>query len=145
MALDQGGFDWSSQHLDRGGVDGQASGVDDGTDGAVADEVGGRRRRVWAFVMVLACSRDQFVHPVLTMDQAACTQAHLRRFAFFGGVPARLVPDNLRTGVERPDLYDPKINRSYAELAARYGALIDPARRAKPKDKPRVERPMPYP
>jgi transposase len=65
-------------------------------------------------------------------------------FAFFGGVPARLVPDNLKTGVDKPDLYDPKINRSYAELAAHYGTLIDPARAFKPKDKPQVERPMPY-
>jgi len=65
-------------------------------------------------------------------------------FAFFGGVPARLVPDNLRTGVDRPDLYDPKINRSYAELAAHYGALVDPARTFKPKDTARVQRPMPY-
>ena len=46
--------------------------------------------------------------------------------------------------MDRPDLYDPKINRSYAELAAHYGALVDPARAFKPKDKPRVERPMPY-
>jgi putative transposase len=37
----QGGFNWSSQHLDLGGVDGQASGVDGGVDGAVADEVAG--------------------------------------------------------------------------------------------------------
>ena len=37
----QGGFNWSSQHLDHGGVDGQASRVDDGVDGAVADEVTG--------------------------------------------------------------------------------------------------------
>jgi putative transposase len=37
----QGGFNWSSQHLDLGGVDGQASGVDDGVDGSVADEVAG--------------------------------------------------------------------------------------------------------
>jgi len=43
--------------------------------------------------------------------------------------PARLVPDNLRTGVARPDLYDPKINRPYAELAHHYRALVDPARR----------------
>jgi hypothetical protein len=46
--------------------------------------------------------------------------------------------------VDKPDLYDPQINRSYAELAAHYGTLIDPARAFKPKDKPRVERPMPY-
>jgi hypothetical protein len=65
-------------------------------------------------------------------------------FAFFGGVPARLVPDNLKTVVDRPDLYDPKINRSYAELAAHYGCLVDPARARRPADKPRVERPMPY-
>jgi putative transposase len=37
----QGGFKWSSQHPDRGGVDGQASGVDGGVDGPVADEVAG--------------------------------------------------------------------------------------------------------
>ena len=36
-----GGFKWSSQHFDRGGVDGQASGVDEGVDGQVADEVAG--------------------------------------------------------------------------------------------------------
>jgi hypothetical protein len=35
----QGGFNWSSQHLDRGGVDGQASGVDEGTDWTFSDEV----------------------------------------------------------------------------------------------------------
>jgi hypothetical protein len=65
-------------------------------------------------------------------------------FAFFGGVPRRLVPDNLRTGVDKPDLYDPKINRSYAELAEHYGVLVDPARVRKPRDKAQVERPMPY-
>lgn len=118
--------------------------IDYGYLGSWVDPVGGRLRRVWAFVMVLACSRHIFVRPVLTMDQQAWTQAHVEAFAFFGGVTARLVPDNLRTGVERPDLYDPKINRSYAELAAHYDTLVDPARVRKPKDKARVERPMPY-
>ena len=94
--------------------------------------------------MVLACSRHMFVRPVLKMDQRAWTECHVAAFAFFGGVPARLVPDNLKTGVDKPDLYDPKINRSYAELAAHYGCLIDPARAIKPRDKARVERPMPY-
>jgi transposase len=104
----------------------------------------GKRHRIWAFVMVLPSSRHMFVRPVVHMDQNAWTQAHVEAFRFFGGVPRRLVPDNLRTAVDRPDLYDPKINRSYAELATYYGTLVDPARAAKPKDKPRVERPMPY-
>ena len=79
-----------------------------------------------------------FVRPVLNLDQHAWTEAHVAAFEFFGGVPARLVPDNLKTGVDKPDLYDPKINRSYAELAAHYGCLIDPARAIKPRDKPRA-------
>jgi transposase len=72
------------------------------------------------------------VRPVIKMDQNAWTECHVAAFEFFGGVPVRLVPDNLKTGVDRPDLYDPRINRSYAELAAHYGCLVDPgaARRA---------------
>ena len=118
--------------------------IDYGLLGAWADPATGRRHRVQAFVMVLPHSRHMFMRPVLVMDQRAWTQAHVAAFGFFGGVPARLVPDNLRTGVDRPDLYDPKINRSYAELAAHYGALVDPARARKPRDKASVERPMPY-
>ena len=118
--------------------------IDYGRLGMWTDPATGLRRTVWAFAMVLACSRHMFVRPVLTMDQAAWTAAHVEAFAFFGGVPARIVPDNLRTGVDKPDLYDPKINRSYAELAGHYGALVDPARSRKPRDKARIERPMPY-
>jgi transposase len=118
--------------------------IDYGRLGMWFDPRSGRRRTVWAFVMVLAHSRHLFVRPTLSMDQAEWTAAHVEAFDFFGGVPERLVPDNLKTGVDKPDLYDPKINRSYAELAAHYGVLIDPARAFKPKDKPRVERPMPY-
>src|SRR5664279_1702098 len=104
----------------------------------------GERVSIWAFVMVLACSRFMFVRPVIRMTQESWTRAHVEAFAFFEGVPARLVPDNLKTGVDRPDLYDPKLNRSYGEMSAHYGTLIDPARARKPKDKPRVERAMPY-
>jgi transposase len=78
------------------------------------------------------------------MDQRSWNASHVAAFEFFGGIPARLVCDNLRTGVLRADLYDPQINPAYAELAAFYGTLIDPARARKPKDKPQIERPMPY-
>jgi transposase len=74
---------------------GQEAQIDYGYLGMWRHPVGGRRRTVWAFVMVLACSRHQFVRPVLTMDQAAWTQAHVEAFAFFGGVPARLVTENV--------------------------------------------------
>jgi Integrase core domain len=118
--------------------------IDYGYLGVWQDPLTGRVRRVWAFVMVLACCRHLFVRPVFTMDTTAWLQAHVAAFEFFGVTPARLVPDNLKTGVIKPDLYDPKLNRAYAELAEHYGCLIDPARASKPKDKARVERMMPY-
>jgi transposase len=123
---------------------GELAEIDYGRLGMWADPASGKRRAVWAFVLVLPCSRHMFVRPVLVMDQHAWTAAHAEAFAFFGGAPARLVPDNLKTGVDRPDLYDPKINRSYGELAAYYGVLVDPARARKPRDKPHVERQIPY-
>jgi transposase len=123
---------------------GEQAQIDYGQLGRWLDPATGKLRTVWAFVMVLCCSRHMFVRPVIKMDQRAWTECHVAAFEFFGGVPARLVPDNLKTGVDKPDLYDPKINRSYAELAAHYGCLIDPARALKPRDKARVERPMPY-
>jgi hypothetical protein len=123
---------------------GEEAQVDYGFLGSWLDPAAQRVRRVWAFVMVLAASRHMFVRPVLRMDKRAWVAAHVAAFDFFGGVPRRLVPDNLKTGVIKADLYDPKLNRAYAEMAAHYGCLIDPARQGKPKDKPRVERPLPY-
>jgi transposase len=140
------------EHTDRARVTvvrpdvdpGEEAQIDYGFLGSWVDPLTERVRRVWAFVMVLACSRHMFVRPVLRMDAAAWVAANVAGLTFFGGVPRRLVIDNLRAGVDRPDLYDPKVNRSYAELAAHYGCLVDPARRGKPTDKPRVERPMAY-
>ena len=123
---------------------GEEAQIDYGLLGCWLDPVTNRVRRVWAFVMVLVCSRHMFVRPVLKLDQAAWVAAHVAAFDFFGGCTRRLVIDNLRTGVARADLYDPKLNRAYAELAEHYGVLIDPARRQKPTDKPHVERPMRY-
>jgi transposase len=113
--------------------------VDYGYLGGWLDPVTGKRRRVWAFSMVLSYSRHLFVRPVIRMDQQAWVDCHVAAFEFFGSCPRRVVLDNLRAGVIKADIYDPKINRAYGELAAHYGVLVDPARAAKPKDKPRIE------
>jgi transposase len=121
------------------GPPGAEAQVDYGYLGAWFDPRAGRRRRVWAFSMVLRYSRHLFVRPVIRMDQRAWTESHVQALEYFGGCPARLISDNLKAGVARPDLYDPKLNRAYAELARHYGALIDPARAGRPKDKPAIE------
>jgi transposase len=95
--------------------------IDYGYLGTFFDPVSQKLRKVWAFVMVLAFSRHMFVRPVLKMDQASWTATHVAAFSYFGGAPRRLVSDNLKTGVLKADIYDPKLNRSYAELASHYG------------------------
>ncbi len=123
---------------------GEEAQVDYGLLGRWRDPATDRIRRVWGFLMVLAFSRMMFLRPVLTMDEASWVDSHVRAFAFLGAGVRRVVPDNLKTGVIKADLYDPLINRAYGEFARHYGCLIDPARRAKPRDKARVERPVPY-
>jgi transposase len=113
--------------------------VDYGYLGVWLDPASGIKRRVWAFSMVMSYSRHLFVYPVLKMDQQAWIDAHVAAFAFFGGCTSRIILDNLRAGVVKPDIYDPKMNRAYAELASHYCVLVDPARAFHPKDKPRIE------
>ncbi len=123
---------------------GEAMELDYGRLGTWIDPLGGRRHTVWAFVATLRASGMHFVRPVLRMDQRTWITCHLEALAFFGGVARFWICDNLKTGVLKADLYDPALNRAYRELAEHYGAVIDPARALHPKDKPRVERAMPY-
>jgi transposase len=64
-----------------------------------------------------------------TYAEASWTQAladwigaHTRAFAALGGVPKLLVPDNTKVAVIKACLYEPQVNRTYAEMAAHYGA-----------------------
>ncbi len=58
---------------------------------------------------------------------------------FFGGTPAVVIPDNLRSAVTKPCRYDPDLNPSYQQLAEHYGIAVIPARPYKPKDKSKAE------
>lgn len=123
---------------------GEAMEIDYGALGMWTDPVGGKRRKVWAFVATLRASGMHFVRPVLRMDRATWITCHIEALHFFGGCARFWIPDNLRAGVLKADLYDPRLSRAYRELAEHYGAIVDPARAAHPKDKPRIERSVPY-
>lgn len=103
-----------------------------------------RTRKLYAFLMTLSHSRHAFLYPCLAEDSTAWLGGHVAAFSFFGGVPHRLVPDNLTAGVIKASRYDPRINRAYGELVRYYGCIVDPARAATPTDKPRVERNVSY-
>jgi len=61
--------------------------------------------------------------------------AHTRALAAIGGVPNLLVPDNTKVAIIKACLYEPQVNRSYAEMAAHYGCAVLPARPRRPRDK----------
>lgn len=60
-------------------------------------------------------------------------------YQYFGGATRILIPDNLKTGVEKASWFSPTINKVYHEMAEHYGTAVIPARVRKPKDKPNAE------
>ena len=53
---------------------------------------------------------------------------HTRALAAIGGVPRLIVPDNAKVAVIKACLYEPQVNRSYAEMAAHYTTAVPPTR-----------------
>jgi transposase len=100
----------------------------------------GKRHRLYVFIGTLSHSRAKYVELTFGQDQQRFVGSHVRMFTYFGGVPAREVLDNLKSGVLRPDIYDPLFNRTFREMAEHYGIFLDPARVRKPRDKGKVER-----
>jgi transposase len=114
--------------------------VDFSGDGlTIVDPHTGECQTAKLFVAVLGASNLTYVEPVLHEDLSTWIDCHVRALAYFGGVPAIWVPDNLKSGVRRPDFYDPDINPTYADLSRHYGAVVIPARKKKPRDKAKVE------
>lgn len=111
--------------------------------GKVRVRLGDSLAWLWVFIMTLSYSRHRFVRFVHRQDLSSWLDCHVRAFEFFGGVPETILLDNLKAGVVRPDLYDPTINRAYAELERHYGFVADPAKVRTPEHKGKVERSMP--
>jgi transposase len=91
------------------------------------------------FVAALGASNYTYAEAHASQSLPDWIGAHCRALAFFGGVPAVLVPDNLKAGVKSPNRYEPDINPTYQEFAHHYGVAVVPARPKKPKDKAKVE------
>lgn len=91
------------------------------------------------FVGVLGASGLIYAEATRSQDLASWVGAHVRMVEYFGGSAAIWVPDNLKSGVTTANYYEPEVNRTYADLARHYGAIVLPARAAHPHDKPKVE------
>lgn len=110
-----------------------------GTRPRLVDPRTGEVTVVELFVGVLGASGLIYAEATPSQDLPSWIGAHVRMLEYWQGSPAIWVPDNLKSGVTIAHRYEPEINRTYAELARHYGAVVIPARVATPTDKPKVE------
>ncbi len=88
----------------------------------IIDRITGDSIPAYVFVAVLSCSGYAYVEAFLSQKQESWISAHVNAFRYFGGVTRIIVPDNLKTGVEKVDWYSPTINKSYHEID--YGVVV---------------------
>ena len=118
---------------------GEEAQVDFGYAGMMLDEDTGDLRRAWAFVMTLAWSRHQYVEFVFNQRIETWLLVHRHAFEWLGGVPERIVPDNLKAAVVKACFDDPVIQQAYRECAEHYRFMIAPCREGTPQHKGKVE------
>lgn len=118
---------------------GEEGQVDFGYAGQMLDPETGQPKRTWAFVMTLSWSRHQYVEFVFDQKVATWLRCHRHAFEYFGGVPERVVIDNLKAAIVKACQDDPGVQASYQECALHYGFRIAPCRVRTPQHKGKVE------
>jgi transposase len=121
---------------------GEVAQVDFGFIGYLRDDHTGELRKAWVFTLVLAWSRHQYAEIVFDQKLPTWLLCHQHAFEFFGGVPQRIVLDNLKAAIIQAYTRDedPTVQQAYRECAEHYGFLIDPCLPRKPQHKGKVER-----
>ena len=106
---------------------------------SIVDTDSGEIKEVEVFAAILGCSQLTYVEAVMSQRKEDLISACENALHYFGGVPAAIVPDNLRSAVTKSSKYEPVINESFADFAEHYGTVVLPARAYRPKDKALVE------
>ncbi|MBN2674230.1 MAG: IS21 family transposase [Deltaproteobacteria bacterium] len=123
---------------------GKVAEIDFGRLGLVMDPDTGKRRTVYALIVTLVYSRHQYVHACYSQKLADVIAGLDDAWEFFGGVPARVIVDNMKTAVVKADKYEPVFNRTFGLYSDHHSFTIDAAESESPKHKPHVERSVQY-
>ena len=107
-------------------------------------DASGRRQRVLAFVMVLSFSRALYVEFVTQQDLSTLLRCHLHAFAAFGGVPQRILYDNMKTVVLERDGERVVFHPRLLDFALLSGFTPRACRPYRAQSKGRVERSIRY-
>lgn len=105
----------------------------------IVDDMTGETVKVEVFVAILPCSHYTYCEAVRSQKKEDLIRACENALWFYGGVPAAIVPDNLKSAVTKSDRNEPVINEDFAAFAEHYGCAVYPARVRHPKDKALVE------
>lgn len=105
----------------------------------IVDSDSGELQQVEVFVAILGCSQLTYVEAVYSQRKEDLVRACENALHYFNGVPAAIVPDNLKSAVTKSNRYEPTINETFADFAEHYGTVVLPARAYRPKDKALVE------
>ena len=105
----------------------------------ITDPQTGEISQASVFVATLPASNYLYAEAQASENQCNWNNGHVRALEFFGGVVKIVKPDNLRTGITKPNYYEPGVNLAYQELAEYYQFAVLPARVRKPKDKAAIE------
>jgi len=105
----------------------------------ITDQQTGEVQPVEVFVAILGCSQLAYVEAVGSQRRQDFINACQNALHYFGGVPAAIVPDNLKAAVTRSSKYEPTINETFADFAQHYNTAVLPARAYRPRDKALVE------
>ena len=117
---------------------GECARVDWGQYGSV--NVGNTRRQLSFFVMVLCHSRLMYVEFTVSQTMEHFLGCHLNAFEALGGVPARIMVDNLKSAVlRRLSGEAPVFNPRHVDFARHYGFEIAPCNVGAGHEKGRVE------
>lgn len=117
--------------------------VDFGT-GAMVRMADGKLRRPWIFRIVLSYSRKGYSEAVWRQTSEAFVACLENAFRHFGGVPRRLVIDNLKAAVARGDWYDPEVHPKLQSFARHYGTVFLPTKPYTPRHKGKIESGVKY-
>jgi transposase len=100
----------------------------------------GEIREAQIFVAVMGASNFLYAEATWTQGLADWINVHTHAFEAIGGVPQLVVPDNTTTAIIKACLFEPQVNRTYADMARHYDTSILPARPRRPRDKAKVEK-----
>ena len=99
----------------------------------------GEIKDVEVFVPVLGKSQPTYVEAVPDQKKENFIRATENALHYYGGIPRVIVPDNLKSAVNRACKYEAELNENFLDFANHYGTSVLPARSYKPRDKALVE------